>query len=106
MTIFSQVQRYFWLHRQNSTLRAASAQVSDAGVGFGMRPRLGQRLQERIAKRFAHSYVLASYPVPRPAFRRCLVLSSDEKLGVGLGTRLPTYMFSRLLDCRSDLFRV
>ena len=32
---------------------------------------------------------LASYPVPRPAFRRCFtVLSSDEKLGVGLGTRL------------------
>ena len=27
--------------------------------------------------------VIASYPVPRPAFRR-----SDEKLGVGLGTRL------------------
>ena len=33
---------------------------------------------------------VASFPVPRPAFRRCrfTVLSSDEKLGVGLGTRL------------------
>ena len=30
---------------------------------------------------------VASFPVPRPAFRRCL-LSSDGKLGVGLGTRL------------------
>ena len=32
---------------------------------------------------------VASFPVPRPAFRRYfIVLSSDEKLGVGLGTRL------------------
>ena len=34
---------------------------------------------------------VASFPVPRPAFRRLqygTVLSSDEKLGVGLGTRL------------------
>ena len=34
-------------------------------------------------------HMLASFPVPRPAFRRCLV-SSDGKLGVGLGTRLFT----------------
>ena len=44
----------------------------------------------------SHSFVylvfctasVASFPVPRPAFPRFTVLSSDEKLGVGLGTRL------------------
>ena len=33
--------------------------------------------------------VLASYPVPRPAFRT----ASDEKLGVGLGMRLSCTTF-------------
>ena len=38
---------------------------------------------------FVSGYSVASYPVPRPAFRpRFTVLSSDEKLGVGLGTGL------------------
>ena len=32
-----------------------------------------------------YNQVLASFPVPRPAFRR---LQNDEKLGVGLGMRL------------------
>ena len=49
-------------------------------------------------------HLVASYPVPRPAFRRCLVLSSDEKLGVGLGTRLCIRLvyylaLDRELDC-------
>ena len=40
---------------------------------------------------------LASYPVPRPAFRRLQYgTASDEKLGVGLGMRLPsTYVHYR-----------
>ena len=33
---------------------------------------------------YVHVLLLASYPVPRPAYRT----ASDEKLGVGLGTRL------------------
>ena len=42
------------------------------------------------ARNFWCSKKLAWYPVPRPAFRRLQYrTASDEKLGVGLGTRLP-----------------
>ena len=42
---------------------------------------------------------LASYPVPRPAFRRLQYrTASDEKLGVGLGTRLSQDSSQHLLN--------
>ena len=53
-----------------------------------------------------HCNRLASYPVPRPAFRRCLVLSSDEKLGVGLGTRLVIGDLHHLNDASHALYLI
>ena len=37
-----------------------------------------------------HTYGVASFPVPRPACSTLYRTASDEKLGVGLGTRLHT----------------
>ena len=42
-------------------------------------------------------YILASFPVPRPAFRRCLVRTKQRrKAGLGLGTRLGIYTLIEL----------
>ena len=48
---------------------------------------------------------VASYPVPRPAFRRLQYgTASDEKLGVGLGTRLLSMCM--LIESLNPLFNV